>query len=110
MIWILLAIIVAVIGISVVFLFLAILSALMVAIRGADHLLPGAMRRGGASASPLTAGGEDSVAPQHALYDWVIAAAVAYLELEDRDALPDAAPWTASRPPQNDPWHWKRRG
>ena len=95
-------ILVALVGMAIVFVFLTILSLLMTAIRAAFH------ERAGAPAptaeESAKKGDADEVPLQYQGNRWLIAAVAAYLDLEELDSRSDPAPWVAGRSLQTDPW------
>ena len=96
-------ILVALIGMGIVFVFLTILSLLMTAIQSVFR------ERDGAQATPLSAAPEDSesdelVPVQYRGNRWLIAAVAAYLDLEELDSRSDPSPWVSGRSVHTDPW------
>ncbi len=93
-------VLVAGLGMAIVFVFLWFLSGLMSLIK---------IVFGGEDRGPLQQK-QESVAPNGAppvAYrgkNWVIAAAVAFLEAEQLDQSSDPGPWTSGRAHHEDPW------
>ena len=85
-------IIAAVLGMAIVFLFLWFLSGLMSLIRRVFSEREPAGAPSGGAAIPEEAD------------RWLVAAAVAFLEAEERDRAPDPTPWVAGRAHHEDPW------
>jgi len=92
------ALAVALFGLLIVFGLLILLSGFMSGMRRVDRMVPTTLI-GGAPASRK----EQRIAAS-ATHDWVIAAAVAYLVLEEADARPEAGSWTTGRSFREDPW------
>jgi Na+/H+-translocating membrane pyrophosphatase len=113
---------VALFGILVVFVLLILLSAFMSGMLGADRRIPAgsvggtvtpraetrtARKQARARAAagtvsdsgPTSGSGAGPASP-----DWVVAAAIAYLMLEEEQVRPEAASWTAGRSFREDPW------
>ena len=95
-------ILVAVIGMAIVFAFLAVLSLLMSVIRAVFGREPRAPETpSNPSPAPETAAAETFAPETAAAADkaptWVLAAAVAFVELEKVRLRPDPLPWVCSR-------------
>lgn len=94
------ALLAAVVGMAIVFLFLVVLSVLMVIIRAIfdDKAAAGAPPDGAADggASGQAAGETSRAADQtdDGVPRWAVAAALAYLSEEEREYAPRAAGWT----------------
>lgn len=102
------ALIVAAFGSLVVFGLLALLSGFMVAIRNADNVLPSAPPTGRpARQEPARKEKELGGA---GVPRWAVAAAVAYLMLEEEEGRTQASPWTDDRSGTGDPWLANRLG
>lgn len=78
----------ALFGMAIVFVFLSVLSVLMVAIKRAFDNRPARVR----TRSPQSASPQDAALPP-----WVAAAVVAFLMAEERAATGQASPWTQRR-------------
>ncbi|MBU8914147.1 MAG: OadG family protein [Spirochaetales bacterium] len=91
--------VVALFGMLIVFGLLALLSVLMSALRGVDRVMP---TRSGDGKPPAKRDAQRAAGT--GTQDWVIAAAFAYMLLEEEDARPKASPWTAGRSFRGDPW------
>jgi Na+-transporting methylmalonyl-CoA/oxaloacetate decarboxylase gamma subunit len=92
--------VVAALGMAVVFLFLWFLSGLMTLIRRmfGERTTSGKVERkaAGADAHGSTDGGAQS--------EWILAAAVAFLEAEAADAKADPSAWVSGRESGTNPW------
>ena len=112
------ALVVAVFGILIVFGLLILLSGFMSGMRRVDRMVPTTLN-GGVPASgkeqriarrrvrpkgAARAGSDPDAPAESATQDWVIAAAVAYLLLEEAVARPEAGPWATGRSFREDPW------
>lgn len=118
-------VVVAIFGMILVFGLLIVFSFMMAGMRKVDESLPAEPEEGsetkekrraarkrartaqearGVNELPAKKPGQDRPAPEEPERDWVIAAAVAYLILEDEDSHPNAAPWIAQRPFREDLW------
>lgn len=93
-------IVVAALGMGIVFVFLWMLSGLMTLIRRVFSDGPGQTTRI-ESPSELDAG-----APPLAYQgnNWIVASVVAYLEAEQLDQASDPGPWVSGRSHHEDPW------
>jgi Na+-transporting methylmalonyl-CoA/oxaloacetate decarboxylase gamma subunit len=97
--------IVALFGMAIVFTQLIILSGLMRLIRGADQFLvrrTGLPKRGDTGA--IRAKPRKSGPGETGSLDWTVSAAVAYLDLEERESATEASGWTRGRAGTEDPW------
>lgn len=81
----------AAMGMAIVFLFLWFLSGVMTILRRSMDRSPEA------EAKPRTE--EQTTARDDETSEWIVAAVVAFLDAEARDAAPEAAPWVNTR------WH-----
>jgi len=93
---------VALFGITVVFGLLTLLSMFMSGMQGVDRIIPTASN--GAPPATRKERRTSRKPAKPASHNWVIAAAVAYLVLEEEDARPEAASWTGGRSFRGDPW------
>ena len=93
---------VALFGITVVFAILILLSMFMSGMQGVDRIIPTASNGGTLATRKERRTSRKPAKP--ASQDRVIAAAVAYLILEEEDARPEAASWTAGRSFRGDQW------
>lgn len=91
------------IGIAIVFVFLTLMSLLMVAMRALDELGANDARRDGANRAPSSHADKTAAAastPPRAtkrIPEWAIAAAVVYLAAEEQRERHSAAAWTTHR-------------
>ena len=91
--------VVAGIGMGIVFVFLSILSLLMSAIRMAFR-----ERRNNSQPSPSGVPASTTPVVSGAPTGWLVAAVAAYLQIEKSGRTPDPKPWVVGRTPQTDPW------
>jgi Na+-transporting methylmalonyl-CoA/oxaloacetate decarboxylase gamma subunit len=100
------ALIVAVVGMAIVFIFLAFLSVLMAVITRilGDRPVPPEEQPAEGGQKPKSAGNAPQGTPV-----WVYAAAAAYLDLEDRGSASSKA-WVATRSHGTDAWIAGRTG
>lgn len=92
-------VLVAILGMSIVFLFLWFLSGIMSAIK----LIFGVREHPGTAGVTTT----DEPARGLAKHDdqtWIIATVTAFLDAEERERASDPGPWIAGRPAHGDPW------